>query len=201
MDLVLENVEDSMPIVLHPPAMSDDEYYEFCQRYDRFRVERMSDGSVVIMPPTGLETAFRNSEITEQLTAWAKRDSRGVAFDSNAEFILADGSALSPDASWVHRDRIGELSRKQKQRFPALCPDFVIEIRSPSNRLRQMDSKMKQWIENGVQLAWLIDPDRRTVTTYRPGIEPEVLTGADQIEAGGPVSGFVLDLKSIWAGL
>lgn len=201
MDLVLENVEHSMPIVLHPPPMTDDEFYNFCQRYDGFRIERMADGSVKIMAPTGFESGFRNSDLTAQLQVWAKRDGRGAAFDSNTEFLLPDGSALSPDASWVRWERIQQLSPQQKRKFPRLCPDFVIELMSPSDRLSETKAKMQQWLRNGVELGWLIDPDRRTVTIFRPGAEPRVEVAADRVIGEHPVTGFVLDLKDIWAGL
>jgi Uma2 family endonuclease len=129
MDLVLN---DSMPVVLHPPAMTDDEFYDYCQRYDGFRVERMPDGSVIIMAPTGFESGFRNSNLTAQLGTWAGRDGRGAAFDSKTEYILPDGSALAPDASWVRWDSIKQLSQKQKRKFPRLIPDFIVELMSPS---------------------------------------------------------------------
>jgi Uma2 family endonuclease len=201
MDLLLENVEDIAPVVLHPPPMTDDEFYDFCQRYDGFQVERMADGSVIIMPPTGFETGFRNGDLIRQLSNWADRDGRGAAFDSNTEFILPDGSALSPDASWVHWDRIRQLSSKQKRKFPRLYPDFIVELISPSDRPKRVRSKMQKWIDNGVQLAWLIDPDKRSVSVYRPGSEPQTLSDPDKITGEGPVAGFVLDLASIWAGL
>ena len=202
MNLVLEDVEDIAPIVLHPPAMDDDEFYDFCQRFDKgFRVERMADGCVVIMAPSGFESSFRNSKIVMCLGPWAARDGRGAAFDSNTEFLLPDGSAFGPDAAWVAWDRIRKLTRKQKRKFARLCPDFVIELMSPSDRMAQARRKMQLWIENGVLLGWLIDPDRRTVTIYRPGVEPEVLENSDHVAGEGPVAGFVLDLKDIWAGL
>ena len=181
--------------------MTDDEFYDFCQRYDGFQVERMADGSVIIMPPTGFETGFRNGDLIRQLSNWADRDGRGAAFDSNTEFILPDGSALSPDASWVHWDRIRQLSSKQKRKFPRLCPDFIVELISPSDRPKRVRSKMQKWIDNGVQLAWLIDPDKRSVSVYRPGSEPHTLSDPDKITGEGPVAGFVLDLATIWAGL
>lgn len=201
MNLLLKDIEDSMPVVLHPPPMTDDEYFEFCQQYEGVRIERMSDGSVVFMAPAGLETGFRNSRLAQRLGAWAERDGRGCAFDSNTEYILHDGSALSPDASWVFRDKIEQLSSKQKRIFPRLCPDFVIELMSPSDRLRDVKKKMQQWIGNGVRLGWLIDPDRRTVIVYRPETEPETIVDAERVSGEGPVTGFVLELEDIWAGL
>jgi len=201
MNLLLKDIEDSMPVVLHPPPMTDDEYFEFCQRYEGVRIERMSDGSVVFMAPAGLETGFRNSRLAQRLGAWAEHDRRGCAFDSNTEYILHDGSALSPDASWVFRDKIEQLSSKQKRIFPRLCPDFVIELMWPSDRLRGVKKKMQQWIGNGVRLGWLIDPDRRTVIVYRPETEPETIVDAERVSGEGPVTGFVLELEDIWAGL
>jgi Uma2 family endonuclease len=201
MKLVLEEVEGVAPVVLHPPAMNDDEYYEFCQQFDGLRVERMADGCVIIMAPTGFESSDRNSEINAQLRSWAKRDGRGRVADSNGEFILPDGSAFAPDASWVAWDRIRQLSPKQKRQFPRLVPDFIIELMSPSDRRAQVRRKMQLWIDNGVLLGWFIDPDRRTVTIYRPGAEPEILENPERVIGDGPIDGFVLELNDIWAGL
>ena len=201
MKLVLEDVEDMAPVVLHPPAMDDDRYYDFCQQFDGFRVERMADGCVVIMAPTGIESGYQNSKLTARLSAWAERDGRGAVFDSSTEFILPDGSAFAPDASWIAWDRIRQLSPKQKRKFPRLVPEFIIELMSPSDRLAQAKRKMQLWIDNGVQLAWLIDPDHRTVTIYRPNAEPEVLKDVERVTGDGPVNGFVLELNDIWAGL
>jgi Uma2 family endonuclease len=201
MKLVLEDVEDVAPVVLHPPAMDDDEYYQFCQQFDGLRVERMADGCVMIMAPTGSETSDRNSEIIAQLRTWAKQDGRGTVSDANGEFILPDGSAFAPDASWVAWDRIRQLTAKQKRQFPRLAPDFIIELMSPSDRRAQVRKKMQLWIDNGVLLGWFIDPDLRTVTIYRPGAEPEVPENPKRVIGDGPIDGFVLDLKDIWAGL
>jgi Uma2 family endonuclease len=201
MNLLLENVEEIMPVILHPPPMTDDEYYDFCQRYDGFRVERMSDGSVVIMPPAGWESGFQNSELSAQLRNWAKQDGRGKAFNSNTEYLLPDGSALSPDASWVSQKKIDQVPTNRRKKFPHICPDFVVELMSPSDRLNSAKAKMRQWIRNGVELGWLIDPHRKQVFLYRPNSEMEILESPSQVTGEGPVAGFVLDLKEIWAGL
>jgi Uma2 family endonuclease len=201
MKLVLEDVAHVAPVVLHPPAMDDDEFYNFCQQFDGLRVERMADGCVTIMAPTGIEAGYQNSDINTQLGRWAKADGRGTVFGSDTEFILPDGSAFAPDASWITWDRIRQLSPKQKRQFPRLAPDFIIELMSPSDRLAQAKRKMQLWIDNGVQLGWLIDPDRRTVTIYRPGADPEVLTNPERVAGDGPIDGFVLELNDIWAGL
>jgi Uma2 family endonuclease len=201
MDLLLENVEESMPVILHPAQMTDDEYYNFCRRYDGFRVERMSDGSIVMMTPAGWESGYRNNDLAMQLGMWAKQDGRGKAFDSNTEYLLPDGSALSPDASWVSQEKIEQVPVDQRKKFPTVCPDFVVELPSPSDRLNSAKAKMQQWIKNGVQLGWLIHPDRKQVFIYRPSAEPETLENPHQVLGEPPVAGFVLDLTDIWAGL
>jgi Uma2 family endonuclease len=201
MQLVLDDAELHAPIVLHPPAMDDDEYFAFCQRYPDFRIERTARGEIVIMPPTGVETAYRNNDLARQLGNWAKADKRGVALDSNAEFILPNGAALSPDASWVLKSRLDRFTKKQRQKLLPISPDFVVELTSSSDRLKQVKAKMREWIENGVQLGWLLDADRKTAYIYRPAREPEELVGPGELNGEGPVAGFVLHLKDIWAGL
>ena len=181
--------------------MNDDEYFCFCVQNPDLRIEREADGKIIIMPPAGLETGYRNSNIAMQLGTWAERDTRGRAFDSNTEYFLPDGAAFAPAASWILNDRIARLDKDEKKRFPHLCPDFVVELRSPSDRLPKLQAKMQQWIDNGAQLGWLIDADRRTIHVYRPGRDPEELVGLDYIIGEGPVEGFRLELQAIWQGL
>jgi len=164
-------------------------------------IERRSNGEIVIMPPAGMETGYRNSEVSAQLRDWAKKDGRGVAFDSSAEFILPSGAAFAPDASWVLKSRLASLTKAEKELFGRLCPDFVIELKSPSDRLRSLKSKMDEWIANGARLGWLIVPEKRTVYIYRPGTPPEELSAIDFVAGEGPVTGFRLELADIWDGL
>jgi Uma2 family endonuclease len=112
--------------------------------------------------------------------------------------MLPDGSALSPDASWVNRERLAALTREQKRKFPPIAPDFLIELTSPTDRLPQLRKKMETWIANGVKLAWLLDADRRTAYIYRPRREPEKLIEPRELKGDGPVAGFVLELAEIW---
>jgi Uma2 family endonuclease len=201
MQLILNDVESQAPVIVHPPPMTDDEFFDFCQLYPDFRVERTAEGEVIIMPGTGLETGARNNELSRQLGNWAIEDGRGTAFDSNTEYLLPSGAALSPDASWVDNSRLAKLTREQKRKFTRICPDFVVELTSPSDRLGRVRQKMLEWMENGAQLGWLLDADNRTAYIYRPGHEPELLVESLRIEGEGPVAGFVLELESIWAGL
>jgi Uma2 family endonuclease len=135
------------------------------------------------------------------LANWARKDTRGLAFGSCVEYILPSGAAFSPNSSWVLRSRVTALTKEQKRKFPPLCPDFVAELMSPSDRLSKMKAKMQEWIANGVQLGWLLDPDHRTVYIYRSGSEPEQLVNPERLVGEEPAAGFVLELADIWAGL
>lgn len=181
--------------------LNDDEFFDFCMKNPDLRIERHSNGEIFIMPPCGMETGYRNSDVSSQLRVWAKTDGRGVSFDSNTEFFLPSGAAFAPDASWILKARLASLTKKQKTRFGRLCPDFVIELQSPSDRLSSLKSKMEQWIANGAQLGWLIVPEKRTVYVYRPKRSAEELSHIDFVDGEGPVKGFRLELKDIWEGL
>jgi Uma2 family endonuclease len=190
-------------LTLNPELrMNDDEYYAFCMASPDVRFERTAEGDIVIVPPAGMESDHQSLEAGAQLRDWAKRDGRGKAFGSSVEFILPTGAALSPDAAWVSNRRISQLSKEQRRKFPPVCPEFVIEVMSPSDRLPAAKKKVEEWMRAGVELAWLIDGDKQTVYVYRAGqAAAEVLTAILKISGGGPVAGFELDLTDIWAGL
>jgi Uma2 family endonuclease len=181
--------------------MTDDEYFDFCAHNPELRIERTAEGDILIMPPAGGESSYRNNVISARLLIWAERDGRGRVFDCSVQYFLPNGAAYSPDASWVLSSRLEKLTKTEKRKFLPLCPDFVVELMSPSDRLPKLKAKMREWIENGAQLGWLLDPDRRTVYIYRPGIEPEQLVNPERLAGEGPVAGFVLELETIWAGL
>jgi Uma2 family endonuclease len=195
-------VDEERPMAIRwERRMTDDEYFQFCAHNSELRVERTSEGEIVIMPPAGFESGHRNHELNRQLGNWALEDGRGLACDSNTEYLLPDGAAYAPDASWVLRSRLDKLSKAEKRKFPRLCPDFVVELMSPSDRLSKAKAKMREWMENGAQLGWLLDPDHRTVYIYRPDREPEQLANPERIAGEAPVAGFVLALAGIWAEL
>ena len=181
--------------------MDDDEFFEFCAKNSDLRIEREANGDIIIMPPAGGDTSNRNCHLTAQLTVWSTRDGRGEAFESSSEFILPNRAARGPDACWVLKSRLATLSKNQRKRFMPLCPDFVVELASPSDRFNKVKAKMREWIENGAALGWLIDADRRRIFVYRPGREPEELVDVDHIDGEGPVEGFRLELSDIWRGL
>jgi Uma2 family endonuclease len=192
-----------MKLTLDPGAlMSDDGFYEFCVANPKLRVERTPKGEIIFVPPAGFESDYRNANIVGKLSAWAQSGKRGKAFGPTAEYMLPSGAAYSPDASWVSNERLSGLSKEQKRKFPRLVPEFVIEIMSPSDRLKAAKRKMQDWMADGVKLGWLIDADRQTVYIYRAGHpDPEALSGAASLKGEGPVKGFVLDLAEIWRGL
>ena len=200
MDLIGIAWESTVRIEPDRP-MSSEEFFDFCQANSSWRIERMADGEIIIMPPAGMESGHYGSELSEQLNHWAKQDGRGKAFDSSAGFQLPNGAMLSPDASWIGNARLSTLTRKQKQAFAPVCPDFVVEIQSPSDSVPRLKRKMHEWIDNGAQLGWLILPDSRTVYVFRPGREPEYLNNVTRLDGEGPVDGFVLDLTEIWSEL
>jgi Uma2 family endonuclease len=200
MGLLLPDIETltSARIETERP-MTDEEFWEFCSCLpDNLRAEREPNGDIIIMPPAGGESSGRNSELIAQLAVWARRDGRGRAFDSDTNFVLPSGAARGPDTAWIHKTRLASLTREQKRRFIPLCPDFVVELKSPSDRLPRLKAKMEDWIENGAQLGWLVDPDTRTVYIYRQGSKPEERREAESIAGEGPVEGFVLYLGAIW---
>jgi Uma2 family endonuclease len=197
--------EQALPakLTLNPELrMNDDEYYAFCMANPDVRFERTAQGEIIIVPPAGGESSYRSGDAFGQLRDWAKRDGRGKACDSSAEFILPTGAALSPDAAWVSNRQLSQLSKEQRRKFLPLCPEFLIGVMSPSDRLPAAQEKMEEWIRGGSELAWLIHGDEKTVYVYRAGqIGAETRTGILKIAGEGPVAGFELDLADIWAGI
>lgn len=162
------------------------------------RLERTSEGELIAMPPTGWETSDENAELTTQLRIWAKRDSTGRTSDSSGGFVLPNGALRSPDAAWIKKDRLETLSSSQRKKYLPLCPDFVVELRSPSDRLPVVKEKMREYIENGASLGWLIDPEEKKVHVYRPGEDEREIKEPDEISGSPALPGFVLDLREIW---
>jgi Uma2 family endonuclease len=150
------------------------------------------------MPPAGSRTGHRNFNLSRQLGVWVEKDGTGIGFDSSTGFTLPDEAVLSPDASWIRRERWDALSEEEQEGFARLCPDFVVELKSRWNTLKEQQQKMQEYLDNGVQLGWLIDPRERRVYIYRPGAEVEVLTDAATVSADPVLKGFVLQLAELW---
>lgn len=178
--------------------LTDERLYELCQNNRELRLERSAEGELVIMSPTGGETSRLNAQLIAQLVIWANQTQTGIAFDSSGGFKLPNGAVRSPDASWVRLTTWLKLSDQQREKFIPLCPDFVLELRSTSDDLAELQEKMQEYIDNGAQLGWLIDPQERCIYVYCPQARVEVLNNPQKI-AGDPIlQGFVLDLTKLW---
>lgn len=162
------------------------------------KLERNAQGELIVNPPTGWETGKRNSSISGELYLWWRNSGEtGLAFDSSTGFILPNG-ATRPDASWVSQQRWDALTTEQKGTFANICPDFVVELRSSSHRIEPLQAKMKEYIDNGARLGWLLDPQNRQVEIYQPGIEVKVLENPDELSGEDVLPGFVLNLRRVW---
>jgi Uma2 family endonuclease len=178
--------------------MTDENFFEFCQANRDLRIERNAEGEIIIMPPTGWETGDKNAEITAQLRIWTKKDGRGKSADSSAGYKMPNGAIMSPDASWILNERLEKISPRKRRKFLPLAPDFVIELRSESDSLAKLKDKMQEYIDNGVSLGWLIDPQEKQVFVYRPNTEIEVLENSTEISGEPLLPDFTLNLKEIW---
>jgi Uma2 family endonuclease len=177
--------------------LSDDELFELCVCNRGLRVERTASGELVIMSPTGGETGKRNFRLIVQLGTWAAQDGSGIGFDSSTGFILPNGAERAPDAAWLRRDRWTSLSAADRRKFVPLCPDFVVELRSPSDDLAELQSKIQEYVDCGALLGWLLDVDARHVWIYRPGHAPVFAENANRVSGDPELPGFVLRVDDL----
>jgi Uma2 family endonuclease len=179
--------------------VSDRAFWRLCQDNPDLRLERTARGELIVMPPAGTETGGRNAGVTGQLWAWNHASGLGHTFDSSTGYKLPNGATLSPDASWIARERWATLSPKERRKFAPICPDFVVELTSPSDEGRRpnVQKKMREYIDQGARLGWLIDPDAREVEIYRPGRPVETLPWPETLVGEDVLPGFVLNLRII----
>jgi Uma2 family endonuclease len=180
------------------PKMTDAQFYEFCRTNSDLRIERNVSGEVIVMPPAFSDTGNRNLKISQQVANWADEDGTGEVFDSSAGFTLPNGATRSPDTAWVLSSRWNALSPQQQASFAPIAPDFVIELRSSSDRLLGLQEKMQEYGEQGVKLGLLIDRKNRKVHVYRPGCEPEILENPETVGCDPELPGFGLKMAKIW---
>ncbi|HEV8202940.1 MAG TPA: Uma2 family endonuclease [Pyrinomonadaceae bacterium] len=183
---------------LHPP-ITPEQFEELCSEYRDLRLELTSTGELIVMPPTGSLTGKRTFNLTAQLALWFKEHGTGVCFATDSGFTLPNGAIRGPDAAWMKRERWDRLTKEGKERFAPICPDFVVELRSPSDSLRELDLKMFEYLENGALLGWLIDPSKRRVYVYRPNQETVVLDNPETVSADPLLPGFELNLTELWS--
>lgn len=179
-------------------TFSDEDFLEFCRRNPDARIERESNGEIVLMAPAYTETGGMNMNLSALVWVWSKQDGTGRAFESSTGFTLPNRALRSPDASWISYERWNALSDEERAGFAKICPDFVVELRSTSDSLSKVRAKMDEYIENGALLGWLIDPIDRKVYVYRPGKEVGVLENPDEVSGELVLKGFVLKLGEVW---
>ncbi|NML68034.1 Uma2 family endonuclease [Hymenobacter sp. RP-2-7] len=189
------------PLILHGAVVasfSDDEFFDFCQANPDLRMERTAQGEIIIMTPAGFVSSAQSLEVARQLGNWNKKTKLGRVADSSAGYVLPDGATLSPDASWVSLTKLEDVSLTSRRKFLHLCPEFVVEVISPTDRLADAQAKMAQWLANGAQLGLLLTDSPETAYIYRPGQPVEEMQGFDNELSGEPVlPGFTLDLREL----
>ncbi len=178
--------------------LTDEQFFQLCQENENIRLERTAKGELIIMSPAGGEASNRNAGLTAQIWIWNEQNKLGKVFDSSTGFKLPNGANRAPDASWVILERWNALTSEQKKKFPPICPDFVVELMSPSDSLKETQDKMKEYRDNGARLGWLLNRKSRQVEIYRPGAEVEVLDSPATLSGEDVLPGFVLSLESIW---
>lgn len=178
--------------------LTDEQFFQLCQDNETIRFERNATGELIIMSPAGGETGSSNAGLTAQIWMWNEQNKLGKVFDSSTGFKLPNGADCSPDASWVKLSRWEALTQEQKTKFPPLCTDFVVELLSPSDSLKETQKKMKEYLDNGACLGWLINRKTRQAEIYRPNQEVEVLESPVNLSGEDVLPGFVIDLVSIW---
>jgi Uma2 family endonuclease len=201
-ELELDEGVSFLPVVLHFQSifpMSDDQLFEFAQINSEWRIERDKIGDLSILPLAGFDAGHQNSELTMQLGIWAKANGQGKAFDSSTGFRRPNGATRSPDAAWIKNSRIKKLTAKERKKFAPICPDFVAELRSETDRLKTLKSKMEEYIENGAHLGLLIDPLQRRVYIYRRDGTVEMLEDPATVLCDPVLHGFTLVLRDIWS--
>jgi len=194
----LDEYIPSQLIALTHRTVSPEQFEQLCAEYTDLRLELTSTGELIVMPGTGFQTGVRNANLTSQLVVWAAKDGSGICCDSSTIFALPNGARRSPDGAWIKREKWENLTERQRESFAPFCPDFVVEVRSPSDRLTQLRNKMLEYMENGASLGWLIDPFKRQVYIYEPNLDVVILDNPETVSADPLLPGFTLDLTDLW---
>lgn len=178
--------------------LTDEQFYQLCRNNPDLKFERTAQGELLIMPPTGGETGRHNSNLIIDIGIWNRKTQLGQVFDSSTCFKLPNGADRSPDVSWIQQTRWDTLTPEQKEKFPPICPDFVIELMSPSDTLKAVRAKMQEYIDNGAKLGWLLNRKDQQVEIYRIDQAIETLQSPASLSGEAILPGFILDLSSIW---
>jgi Uma2 family endonuclease len=182
----------------HSARLTEEQFEELCRNHPDLKFELSAKGELIVMPPTSMESGWRNSDLNFEVVSWARHDKTGIVFDSSTMFTFPNGAKRSPDVSWILKERIEALSLAERQKFARIVPDFVIELRSPSDSLGDLQNKMAEYIAAGVRLGWLIDPIEQKVHVYRANGEVEVLDNPENVSGEDVLKGFELKVRGIW---
>ena len=183
--------------VEEPQPYTSEQFAVLAANYPDLRMELTREGELVIMPPPFSETGSKNADLTADLVIWNRKTKLGKVFDSSSVFTLPTGAKRSPDTAWVKQDRWEALTEEERQGFSRICPDFVVELRSTTDRLSAVQSKMGEYMDNGAKLGWLLDPKSRRVEIYRAGQEAEIRDNPASLSGEDVLPGFVLSLEGI----
>lgn len=178
--------------------LSDDQFYQLCRNHRELKFERTAQGELLIVSPVGGEGGSREADLIGDLVFWNRRTKMGKVFSSSTCFKLPNGANRSPDAAWVSWERWSQLTLEQQKKFPPICPDFVIELRSESDALEPLQQKMQEYINNGLRLGWLINPQDQQIEIYKANQPKQVLQNADQVDGDNILPGFVVDFSIFW---
>ena len=178
--------------------VTPEQFEQLCFEHGDLRLELTSTGELIVMTGTGINTGERNADLTSQLLVWTKKDGTGVCCDSSTIFALPNGARRAPDAAWFRREKRDSLPEREQERFGPFCPDFVVELRSPTDRLSQLRNKMLEYMDNGATLGWLIDPFNRRVYVYQPNQELVILENPETVSGEPLLPGFELNMAELW---
>lgn len=189
---------ETLKLDFHGARLTEEQFEELCRNNPDLKFEISAEGELVIVPPTSPESSWKNADIAADIVLWSRRDATGVVFESNALFTFPNGAKRSPDVSWMPREKWDNLNSSEKRKFSHVVPDFVLELLSPSDDLSETQAKMEEYMENGVWLGWLIDPDNRKVYIYRANGDREVLENPTLLSGEDVLRGLELDITRIW---
>ena len=178
--------------------LTDGQLEDFCALNPELRIEQTADGDLIVMPPVNSEGSHQNFNLYQPFAVWAEKAGGGKFFDSSGGFRLPNKAMRSPDVSWVSQERLAPMKPKDWKGFLPVCPDFVLELRSRTDRLPKLQKKMVEYVANGTRLGWLIDPVEKQVFVYRPDAPVEHLLDPATLSGGPVLAGFTLDLPRVW---
>ena len=192
-------MQSSITLTIPPNinVFSDDELYAFCLANPELHIERDENGHIIIMPPTGLESSFTNNDLQTEVSLWNRKTKHGRVSDSNGGYTLPDTSMRAPDVGWISKERLMSVVPEELKKFAHVCPDFVIEVRSESDSRKELETKMEKWLQNGVRLGWLVDPQKQMTTIYYPERQPETKPFTETLSGEDVLTGFTMNIADV----